>query len=85
MYTRCAEVIRGTASFGDALTRDKLSRVHLVVSENALRVIAEELGIAARNDLVEKLLSSKTRKRVYGRDYGTVAPTIGPSRVVDRV
>ncbi len=25
-----AEVIRGTASFGDALTRDKLSRVHLV-------------------------------------------------------
>jgi flavin prenyltransferase len=41
---------------------ERVSRVHFVASENSLRVLAEELGLSGRNDLVEKLLSSKTRK-----------------------
>ena len=41
---------------------ERVARVHFVASENSLRVLAEELGLSGRNDLVEKLLSSKTRK-----------------------
>jgi flavin prenyltransferase len=41
---------------------ERVARVHFVASENSLRVIGEELGFSGRNDLVEKLLSSKTRK-----------------------
>jgi 4-hydroxy-3-polyprenylbenzoate decarboxylase len=42
----------------------RVARVHFVASENSLRVFAEELGIAGRNDLVEKLLSVKPTKTV---------------------
>lgn len=41
---------------------ERVARVHFVASENSLRVLAEELGVSGRNDLVEKLLSSPTRK-----------------------
>lgn len=47
---------------------DRVARVHFVASENSLRVIAEELGVSGRNDLVEKLLSSKTRKIIQHAD-----------------
>jgi 4-hydroxy-3-polyprenylbenzoate decarboxylase len=43
---------------------DRVARVHFVASENSLRVIAEELGVSGRNDLVDKLLSSKTKKTI---------------------
>ncbi|HUA91425.1 MAG TPA: UbiX family flavin prenyltransferase [Terracidiphilus sp.] len=47
---------------------DRVARVHFVASENSLRVLAEELGLSGRNDLVEKLLSSKTRKIIQHSD-----------------
>lgn len=47
---------------------ERVARVHFVASENSLRVIGEELGVSGRNDLVEKLLSSKTRKIIQHAD-----------------
>jgi 4-hydroxy-3-polyprenylbenzoate decarboxylase len=45
-----------------------VARVHFVASENSLRVIAEELGLSGRNDLVEKLLGVKPGKTVAFSD-----------------
>ena len=48
-----------------SLERDeRVARVHFVASENSLRVIAEELGVSGRNDLLEKLLGAKPAKTV---------------------
>ncbi len=47
---------------------DRVTRVHFVASENALRVLAEELGLSGRNDLVEKLLGAKPAKTVQLSD-----------------
>lgn len=41
---------------------DRISRVHLVASENSLRVLAEELSISGRNQLVEKLIGRSSGK-----------------------
>ena len=58
-----------------ALEADRrVSRVHFVASENSLRVLAEELGVSGRNDLIEKLLSSKTRKIIQLSDSDIGAP-----------
>jgi flavin prenyltransferase len=46
----------------------RVSRVHFVASENALRVLAEELGISGRNDLVEKLLGAAPTKTTQHSD-----------------
>jgi flavin prenyltransferase len=46
----------------------RVAKIHFVASENSLRVLAEELGISGRNKLVEKLLSSKTRKIIQHSD-----------------
>ena len=46
----------------------RVERVHFVASENSLRVIAEELGVSGRNDLVEKLLGAKPAKTVTFSD-----------------
>ena len=46
----------------------RVDRVHFVASENSLRVIAEELGVSGRNDLVEKLLGRKPAKTVTFSD-----------------
>ncbi|HEY2857400.1 MAG TPA: UbiX family flavin prenyltransferase [Terracidiphilus sp.] len=53
---------------------DRVERVHLVATDNSLRVIAEELGIAGRTDLVEKLLDSTPRKTVQHADANIGAP-----------
>jgi 4-hydroxy-3-polyprenylbenzoate decarboxylase len=37
---------------------ERVARVHFVASENSLRVMAEELGVSGRNDLLYKLLGS---------------------------
>lgn len=47
---------------------DRVERIHFVASENSLRVIAEELGVSGRNDLVEKLISSKSKKTIQHAD-----------------
>ena len=41
---------------------ERVARVNLVVSESALRVFAEELGLSGRNELVEKLLGAAAAK-----------------------
>jgi len=47
---------------------ERVARVHFVASENSLRVIAEELGVSGRNDLLEKLLGAKPTKTVQLSD-----------------
>jgi flavin prenyltransferase len=47
---------------------ERVSRVHFIASENSLRVIAEELGISGRNELVEKLLGSVPQKTIQHTD-----------------
>jgi flavin prenyltransferase len=55
------------AVFGRELLRaleadERVARVHFVASESSLRVIAEELGVAGRNELLEKLLGTRSKK-----------------------
>ena len=51
---------------------ERVSRVHFVASENSLRVLAEELGVAGRNNLLEKLLGGAPTKTVqlFDTDIG---------------
>jgi 4-hydroxy-3-polyprenylbenzoate decarboxylase len=46
----------------------RVARVHFVASENSLRVMAEELGLSGRNDLLEKLLGGALAKTVQHSD-----------------
>ncbi len=62
---------------------DRVARVHFVASENSLRVLAEELGVSGRNDLIEKLLSSKTRKITQLSDADIGAPIASGSHPSD--
>jgi flavin prenyltransferase len=41
---------------------ERVARVHFVASENSLRVIAEELGVSGRANLLEKLLGTAPAK-----------------------
>src|SRR6201996_5780514 len=46
-----------------ALVADaRVTKINLVVSDNALRVLAEEMEIQGRNDLVQKMLGAKSEK-----------------------
>ena len=47
---------------------ERVARVHFVASENSLRVIAEELGVSGRTDLVEKLLGAASTKIIQLAD-----------------
>src|ERR1039457_7098664 len=47
---------------------ERVERVHFVASENSLRVLAEELGISGRNDLLAKLLGTPPTKIVQHSD-----------------
>jgi len=47
---------------------DRIGHVHLVASENSLRVLAEELAISGRNQLVEKLLGQPSEKIIHLAD-----------------
>jgi 4-hydroxy-3-polyprenylbenzoate decarboxylase len=47
---------------------DRVSRVHFVASENSLRVIAEELGVSGRTDLLSKLIGAEPRKTMQHPD-----------------
>ena len=52
----CRELLR-------ALEADaRVARIHFVASENSLRVIAEELGVSGRTNLLEKLLGTAPTK-----------------------
>jgi 4-hydroxy-3-polyprenylbenzoate decarboxylase len=61
------------AVFGRELLRaleadDRVARVHFVASENSLRVIAEELCVSGRTDLLEKLLGAAPVKTIQHAD-----------------
>ena len=61
------------AVFGQEMLRtleadERVGRVHFVASENSLRVMAEELGVSGRNDLLEKLLGAAPVKTVQHSD-----------------
>jgi flavin prenyltransferase len=47
---------------------DRVSRVHFVASENSLRVIAEELGLSGRSNLLDQLLGGNPVKTVQHSD-----------------
>jgi flavin prenyltransferase len=52
----------------------RVSRVHFVASENALRVFAEELRFSGRNALVEKLLGHPSSKIQQYAESDIAAP-----------
>ena len=61
------------AVFGRELLRaleadERVARVHFVASENSLRVIAEELELSGRTDLLAKLLGGEPKKTVQHAD-----------------
>jgi 4-hydroxy-3-polyprenylbenzoate decarboxylase len=61
------------AIFGRELLRaleadERVARVHFVASENSLRVMAEELGVSGRNELLEKLLGAPPKKTIQLSD-----------------
>ncbi len=61
------------AIFGREMLRaleadERVARVHFVASENSLRVMAEELGISGRSNLLEKLLDKAPTKTVHLSD-----------------
>lgn len=41
---------------------ERVSNVNLIISENALRVMAEEIGISGRSNLVQQLLGTASKK-----------------------
>jgi 4-hydroxy-3-polyprenylbenzoate decarboxylase len=45
-----------------AVQDDRIAKINLVVSENALRVLAEELHLSGRHNLAEKLIGSASTK-----------------------
>jgi 4-hydroxy-3-polyprenylbenzoate decarboxylase len=64
----CREALR-------ALEADEhVERVHFVASENSLRVLAEELNLSGRNDLLKKLLAAEPKKIVQHANADIGAP-----------
>jgi 4-hydroxy-3-polyprenylbenzoate decarboxylase len=67
-----------------ALERDaRVVRVHLIVSPSALRVLAEETGIAGRNSMVERLLGQSSAKITLLAHEDIGAPIASGSYLVD--
>lgn len=60
-------------------TDERVDRVHLIASEHALRVLAEELGIAGRNELVRRLTGGDAGKIVQHADADVGAPVASGS------
>jgi flavin prenyltransferase len=58
----CREILRALES------DERVARIHFVASENSLRVVAEELGVSGRNNLLEKLLGAAPNKIVLHSD-----------------
>lgn len=61
----------------------RVGRVHLVVSPNALRVLAEEAEISGRNALLEKLLGHTSAKIVLLAHEDIGAPIASGSYPID--
>ncbi len=52
----------------------RVERVHFVASENSLRVLAEELGVSGRTNLLERLLDAIPKKIIQHSDADIGAP-----------
>jgi 4-hydroxy-3-polyprenylbenzoate decarboxylase len=64
----CREALR-------ALEADpRVEKIHFVPSENSLRVLAEELGVSGRTNLLEKLLGAEPKKTTQHADADIGAP-----------
>jgi 4-hydroxy-3-polyprenylbenzoate decarboxylase len=61
----------------------RVARVHFVASENSLRVMAEELDLKGRNDLLERLLEAKPGKTIHVSDSDIGAPIASGSHPSD--
>jgi len=61
----------------------RVRRVHLIVSPSALRVLAEESGISARNSILEKLLGRPSEKTTLLAHEDIGAPIASGSYPVD--
>ncbi|MGH9563225.1 MAG: UbiX family flavin prenyltransferase [Terracidiphilus sp.] len=62
---------------------ERVERVHFVASENSLRVIAEELGVSGRTNVLEKLLDAIPNKIVQHADADVGAPIASGSHPSD--
>jgi 4-hydroxy-3-polyprenylbenzoate decarboxylase len=62
---------------------ERVAKVHFVASENSLRVLAEELGISGRNDLLEKLLGAAPKKIMQHGDANVGAAIASGSHPSD--
>jgi len=62
---------------------ERVARVHFVASENSLRVLAEELGVSGRTNLLEKLLGAKAKKIIQLADADIGAPIASGSHPSD--
>jgi 4-hydroxy-3-polyprenylbenzoate decarboxylase len=63
----------------------RVSRVHFIASENSLRVLAEELGVSGRNNLLERLLEAnpiKTRQHTDADIGASIASGSYPSNAM---
>ena len=69
--SQCTLTVAATGASGsifvkhllDALDRDeRVGTVNLIFSDSGLRVMAEELGVGGRNEIVAKLLGRKSKK-----------------------
>jgi flavin prenyltransferase len=60
--TGASGAVLGRALLSALDADERVAKIHLVPSENSLRVIAEELGISGRAGLVEKLLGHPSTK-----------------------
>jgi flavin prenyltransferase len=47
---------------------ERVDHVHFVASENSLRVLAEELGVSGRTNLLERLLDAIPKKTIQHAD-----------------
>jgi 4-hydroxy-3-polyprenylbenzoate decarboxylase len=81
-----------TGASGALLTRElllllekdvRVERVHFIASENSLRVIAEELEISGRNDLIAKFLATPSVKIVQHSPADIGAPIASGSYPCD--
>ncbi|MDE1162504.1 MAG: UbiX family flavin prenyltransferase [Acidobacteriaceae bacterium] len=61
----------------------RVRRVHLVASDSALRVLAEEAGISGRSDLPEKLLGQPATKTIFHAHNDIGAPIASGSYPLD--
>jgi 4-hydroxy-3-polyprenylbenzoate decarboxylase len=62
---------------------DRVACVHFVASENSLRVLAEELGVSGRTNLLKKLLGAVPGKTIQHADSDIGAPIASGSHPSD--